>query len=141
MATIRHSNAPRYDAKGRDTRDTSRSACTAGARVAIQILYRDRKGPTIRLCVAALRQCAPERSCVHRHGRAWPATRLLVLHDTAQRAPRHGAVRAALALCACSLGSGCAPGAPNPVLTQCTVLSHCWGHCSRALFTRFSKIK
>ena len=27
-------------------------------------------------------------------------------------------------------GPGCAPGAPNPVLTQCTVLSHCLGHCS-----------
>ena len=34
-------------------------------------------------------------------------------------------------------GSGCAPGAPNSILTQCTVLSHCLGHCSRALFTRF----
>ena len=26
--------------------------------------------------------------------------------------------------------SRCALGAPNPVLTQCTVLSHCLGHCS-----------
>ena len=28
------------------------------------------------------------------------------------------------------VGPGCAPGAPDSVLTQCTVLSHCLGHCS-----------
>ena len=41
-----------------------------------------------------------------------------------------GAMRAARELYVRSLGSGCAPCAPNPVLTQCTVLSHCLGHCS-----------
>ena len=27
--------------------------------------------------------------------------------------------------------SGCVPGAPNSVLTQCTIFSHCLRHCSR----------
>ena len=31
------------------------------------------------------------------------------------------------AQCVSRLGSGCALGAPNPVLTQCTVLSHSFG--------------
>ena len=38
-----------------------------------------------------------------------------------------GAVRVA---CACRLGSGCVLGVLNPVLTQCTVLSHYLEHCS-----------
>ena len=57
------------------------------------------------------------------------------------RGPRHGSadattwrparcVRAAWVQWARRLGSGCALGAPNLVLTQCTVLSHCLGHCS-----------
>ena len=33
-----------------------------------------------------------------------------------------------------SLGSRCAHCAPNPVLTQCTVYSHCLEHCSWTLF-------
>ena len=46
--------------------------------------------------------------------------------------------RYARALCAQPGFVGCAP---NPVLTQCTVPCHCLGHCSLALFTRFSKKK
>ena len=61
--------------------------------------------------------------CALRHGQ-----------DTASGAPLYGRPSAQWAR---SLGSGCAPCAPNPVLTQCTVLSYCFGHCSLALFTRF----
>ena len=62
------------------------------------------------------------------------ATRSGVRCDTASGAPLYGRPSAQWAR---SLGSGCAPCAPNPVLTQCTVLSYCFGHCSLALFTRF----
>ena len=60
-----------------------------------------------------------------------PAT--LLGHDTAPL--RHDTAECALpGFSACGLcaqaGPGCAPGAPNPVLTQCIVLSHCLGHCS-----------
>ena len=56
-----------------------------------------------------------------RYGRAWPATRHLVSHDTTQRAPRHCTVHAAWALCARSkratkVHSVCTC-APNPVWT------------------------
>ena len=62
-------------------------------------------------------------------------------HDTAQGGSRHGregshdmvpvrAVRAAWVQWACSLGSGCAPGAPNPVLDSVHCFSHCLDHCS-----------
>ena len=49
----------------------------------------------------------------------WPATS----HNTAPCGRCLGAVRAA---CACSRGSGCAPGAPNPVLDLV--------HCFQSLF-------
>ena len=80
-----------------------------------------------------------------RHGR--PGLRHGRPHATIQldTSPRHdrdkavlGAVRPA---CARRFGSRCALGAPYPVLTQCTILSHCLGHCSRTLFTRFKKKK
>ena len=52
-------------------------------------------------------------------------------HDTTSSAlPGHSA-HAAWAQCEHSLGLGCAPCAPNPVLTQDTVLSYCFNHCSR----------
>ena len=47
--------------------------------------------------------------------------------DTAPGAPRHGRPSAQRAR---SLSQGCAPYAPNLVLAQDTVLSHCLGHCS-----------
>ena len=55
-------------------------------------------------------------------------------HDTAPvctmtRRPARG-VRSAWAQCVRRLGLGCAPCAPNPVLTQDTILSHCLDHCS-----------
>ena len=53
-------------------------------------------------------------------------------HDTARdNRPESSApgLCAVLATCAHRLRSGCAPGAPNLVLTQCTVLSHRLGHC------------
>ena len=54
-------------------------------------------------------------------------------HDTAQCALPGFSARG---LCA-QAGPRCAPGAPNPVLTQCNVLSH----RSWALFKRISKKK
>ena len=38
--------------------------------------------------------------------------------------------RCAQAACTQPRSVGCAPSAPNPVLTQDTVLSYCFGHCS-----------
>ena len=49
--------------------------------------------------------------------------------DTAPSALCTRIRRCARAMCT-QLGSGCAPCAPNPVLTQCIVLSHCLRHCS-----------
>ena len=67
--------------------------------------------------------------CAQGKGQAYDTADHRLRHD-----PRHGRDTAVLgivrAACAGSLGLGCAPGAPNPVLTQCTVLSHCLGHCS-----------
>ena len=51
-----------------------------------------------------------------RHSRARPMTQLGQACDTAQ--------------CARRLGQGCAPYAPNLVLTRDIVLSHCLVHCS-----------
>ena len=58
-------------------------------------------------------------------------------HDLSSLARGQSAVRAAtpttwaLCLqCAHDLGFGCAHCAPNPVLIQCTVYSHCLDHCS-----------
>ena len=48
-------------------------------------------------------------------------------HDKAPNARYARCLGAVRAACARRLGSGCAPGTPNPVLTQCTVLSHCFG--------------
>ena len=75
---------------------------------------------------------------------ARPATRPTTSHDTAGHRPttqpRHGRPgHNAHDLCA-QAGQGCAPGAPNPVLTQCTVSESLFGkmfmntvheHCSR----------
>ena len=53
------------------------------------------------------------------------------------RGPRYGSTRATTQRCAHawvqrahSLGHGCVHYALDPVLTQCTVLSHCLDHCS-----------
>ena len=80
---------------------------------------------------------ATARACAQRHDRgllrhdregATPRSR--VRHDTAQREPRHCAVRVAWVQWARSLGSRCAPGAPNPVLDSVHCFSHCLDHCS-----------
>ena len=58
-----------------------------------------------------------------RHGRPQAAKR-----PTTR--PRHGRPgRSARDLCA-QAGLGCASGAPNPILTQCTIFSHYLDHCS-----------
>ena len=46
-------------------------------------------------------------------------------HDTAQSSPRHGAQQRAS-----SQGHGGVHCALDPILTQCTVLSHYLDHCS-----------
>ena len=84
-----------------------------------------RHSPTTRCPCATTR---PRYGWAHaRYGREGGHDTATVCHDTTGPA---SSVRAAWTLCARSLGSGCAPCAPNPVLTQDTVLSHCWGHCS-----------
>ena len=73
-------------------------------------------------------------ACTQRYDRVGPVTRPVLGHYTA---PLHTMIRHSVrclgvvrAACARRLGSGCALGAPNPVLTQCTVLSHCLDHYS-----------
>ena len=104
---IRRSNAPRYDTGGYDTRgskrDMARSARATRARVEIQILYRDRKGPVTRL----------------RHGRAQAVIRPGEGHDTTPGALRQGRPSAQPGPWVC------AHCALDPVLNQDTVLSHC----------------
>ena len=97
--------------------DTARSAC-GGSWVTIHFLYHDRRGArdtTMCACDTATtrRQCAP------RHSPVRAATR---------RCARDlGVVRAQPVR---SLGHVCVHCALDPVLTQCTVLSHCLDHCS-----------
>ena len=78
-------------------------------------------------CVAIQTRTRPARPTTRP---ARPTTRSATSHDTTGHRPttlsRHGR----LGRTARRLGSGCAPGASNLVLTQCTVLSHCLGHCS-----------
>ena len=50
--------------------------------------------------------------------------------DTAGAGPRYDATANHDTVQCARLGLGCALGATNPVLTQCTVLSHYLGHCS-----------
>ena len=69
------------------------------------------------------RQCAP------RHGSVCPATR--------RSARGQGAVQARPVR---SLGHGCVHCSLDPVLTQCTVLSHCLDNCSR-VFQKKKKLK
>ena len=54
--------------------------------------------------------------------------------NTAGGGPRHGAQRSAWEQCAQPGSLGCAPCVLDPVLTQCTILSHCLDHCSWTLF-------
>ena len=72
-----------------------------------------------------------------RHGQSGAMIRPSV-HPTTRRCERGlGAV------CAAQAGSGCAHCTPDSVLSQCTILSHCLGHCSRVFkfFFFFYKIK
>ena len=106
-AAIRHS-APC------DTQGRNRGACTTRA------LCRDT------IFVSQAGGCDTASVCA--------ATRQGALTTRPGRGPRHDPARTMTRRCAHNLGavgekpgSGCAPGAPNPVLTQCTVLSHCLG--------------
>ena len=84
-AAIRRSNAPRYGDGGCNTH---RSTVSAGARVAIQILYHDRKRPVTWPCVATQRSDTV-RQHAHAHRdtpTTWPGTG----YDTTEGRPRHG---------------------------------------------------
>ena len=105
--------------------NTARSVRAAQIESRYKILYRD-QGQRQRGCDTAL-----QRAYEGRHGATtrvrtatrqnMPATRPGGGHDTALYAPRNGTQPGSV---------GCAPYAPNSVLTQCTALSHCLGHCS-----------
>ena len=128
-------NALRYGAQRPATRCKGAATRAAGARFAIQFLYRDQKGQRH----GSVRVLAYNDTTTTRQGMAC---------DTTLYAPRHGDQRAlcarprrsAWAECArpghsaCAecpqAGSGCAHCTLDSVLTQCTVLSHCLGHCS-----------
>ena len=78
------------------------------------------------IVTGGLRHGAKARACAWRH-------------DATQHCARGlGIVRAKRAR---SLVLRCAHYALDSVLTQCTVYSHCLNHCSRTLFTGFSKKK
>ena len=84
----------------------------------IAILYRDREG------------AYDTHSLRARHGHDTTGVRLRHDHDTAghrRDTAERGAMTRRPARAVRSLSSGCAP---NLVLTQCTVLSHCLGYCS-----------
>ena len=126
-----------------DTHDRSVTRRAIGACVAIQSLYRDRgqrqRGYDTAVCRDTMRDTAGEAYDTARDAHETgarpatrparsatrltrPTTRQATSHDTAGHRPT---TRSAWAQCA-QAGSGCAPGAPNPILTQCTVLSHCF---------------
>ena len=119
-ATAHHDTA-----QGTPTGTTvSAESARQGLCVAIQFLYRGQGGcDTVDLDAATQRASARVRAATWlRHGRAWPATRHPVRHDTAPSALCGRPGRNALAMCA-QAGSGCAHCTPDSVLTQCTVLS------------------
>ena len=103
-------------------RDTARGWATG--------LYRETGATRRRQCNDTALEAPDKASCAA----IQCATRPGDGHDTAPvRATTRPSARracAAWAQWARNLGSGCAPGAPNPVLTQCTVFSHCLGYCS-----------
>ena len=138
-----HDTAPNSSATRQRARATQ-PVCAATQRAvratwgfctSIQVLYRDKGAATRRYnaCVrAATRQEAPATR------RPGATIRRLVRHDMAPSARPGRSAR--------SLGLGCAHCAPNPVLTLCTVLSHCLEHYLWTLFMNtghgvFKKIK
>ena len=74
-------------------------------------------------CAGARRYNARHGQPGLRHGQCWAC-------EMAGARPQYGAMCAAWAHYACNLGSGCAPGAPNPVLNSVHCFSHCFDHCS-----------
>ena len=82
---------------------------------------------TIQFCITtggAIRQEATCDTAPKLHNKALyePRNDASARHDTAQHTACVQPVR--------SLGHGCVHCALDPVLTQCTVLSHCLDHCS-----------
>ena len=151
QGTGRHGQA-RHDQQHVTTRPgglVTLPTCTRGKRqrasawpgswgwVAIQILYR---GGGEALChdtvrdTATIRRPAPcdmaQESCNtldNARGRGLGLETIFVCRSA----------HAGWAQCMRSLGHGCVHCALNPVLTQCTLLSHCLDHCSWTLFTGF----
>ena len=114
--------------------------CARRSCITIQFFYRGQGrggGGAATLQAQKLRHGPPARTCTLRHGWAQPRYSL-VLTTTQRCACSLGAVSmqcarslgAVSAQCARSLGHGCVHCVLYPVLTQCTVLSHCLDHCS-----------
>ena len=114
--------------------DTAAACCYTACDTVRRALNTERNargmglGVTIQFCIT---------TGGRRYGRRQPVTRRpgatirrSTRHDTTSSARPGHSTRAAWAQCACSLGLGCAPCAPNPVSTQDTVLSHCLNQCS-----------
>ena len=111
-----------YNVATRQWHAATRPAIRPGARAT---LYRD-----LGKKVASLRHGALARTCAHRHGRGLlrhdregATTRSRVHQDTA---PSALSARGLGGVCAQAM-PGCAPGAPNPVLTKCTVFQSLFG--------------
>ena len=107
----------RYDAKCPATRRRGAATCAAARDTA-------RAHGLGAGCVAIQPASRPARAATWL---ARLATRSATSHDTTRhRSTTRPAWSSARGLCV-QAGSGCVPGAPNPVLTQCTVPSYCFG--------------
>ena len=101
-----------------ECRDTINCIVTGG-RLGHWVVSQDRCNTAEGSATILLRELRYVQQCAQgarRHGRTCAATRPGQACDTAQ--------------CARKLGQGWVHCALDSVLTQCTVLSHCLGHCS-----------
>ena len=120
----------RYGAQCPTTRRRRATTRTTGAQHSM------RQGPVFlyKVCIViggddreAVTRLSVVIQCATRPARL--ATQPATSHDTVEHRPTTRPRRPTWVQCA-QAGSGCAPGAPNPVLTQCIILNHCLGHCS-----------
>ena len=108
-----------------------RAAALAGAR-RHRVQHNERHGQACAATRPGVR--CDKVECVLRHGRAKPTTWPGQAYDMAGPGLQHGAwcatIRPAQRAVGVQPGSGCAPGAPNPVLTKCNVWDIVHEHCS-----------